>query len=269
MNELSPVWRFLRSRSGCGLLMHLSICAALSVAVGDGFYYFSLTWLENQKRGEKNTALQLVDAFVPNYSEIRSQFGQGAPVPAAFRAHAIDAFNKQNGDNSDFRLRSVGLPGREILTPPTDAKMAETLSAIATMPTPKPVTELIEVGDELTFRTVYPTIAKEQGCVSCHNTLQPDKPQWHLNDVIGAFVIDVPMSPFQRAVIWRSAGIGLGLFLALTLAGLMISLFHFRQLEALNASAAELGRTQNFLDSIIENMPISVAVKDARGARVF
>jgi diguanylate cyclase (GGDEF)-like protein/PAS domain S-box-containing protein len=56
----------------------------------------------------------------------------------------------------------------------------------------------------------------------------------------------------------------LGLFFALAFAGLLISLLHFRQLEALNASTAELGRTQNFLDSIIENMPVSVAVKDAR-----
>ena len=264
MSEFPPVWRFLRSRSGRGFLLHLSVCAALSVAVGYGFYYFSLNWFEHQKSGEKIVALQLVDAFVANYSAIRSQFGEDAPVPASFRAHAIEAFNKQNGDNSDFRLRSVGLPGREIVTPPADARMAATVAAFATMLKPKPVSELLDVGGELTFRTVYPTIAKEQSCVSCHNTLQPDKPQWHLNDVIGAFVIDVPMSPFQRAVIWRSAGIGLSLFLALALAGLMISLFHFRQLEALNASAVELGRTQNFLDSIIENMPVSVAVKDAR-----
>ena len=94
--------------------------------------------------------------------------------------------------------------------------------------------------------------------------MQPGKAQWHLGDVIGAFVIDVPISPFLRTVMWQSAGIGLGLFLALALAGLTISLMHFRQLEALDASAAKLGRTQNFLDSIIENMPVSVAVKDAR-----
>src|SRR5580658_9203876 len=142
--------------------------------------------------------------------------------------------------------------------------MAQTIEAFSAMPNPKPISELLDVDGELMFRTVYPTVAHEQSCVGCHNILQPDKPQWHLNDVIGAFVIDVPMSPFQRAVIWRSAGIGLSLFLALALAGLMISLFHFRQLEALNASAVELGRTQNFLDSIIENMPVSVAVKDAR-----
>ena len=264
MDKFPTVWRFVRSRSGRGFLLHLSICAVLSVAVGCGFYHFSLNWFKDHKSSEKITALQLVDAFVTNYSAVRSQFGEDAPVPASFRAHAIEAFNKQNGDNSDFRLRSVGMPGREIATPPTDARMAETLAAFAAMPNPKPESELIDVGGELTFRTVYPTIAQQQSCVSCHNALQPGKQQWHLNDVIGAFVIDVPLSPFQRKVIWQSAGTGLGLFLALAFAGLMISLLHFRQLEALNASTAELGRTQNFLDSIIENMPVSVAVKDAR-----
>jgi diguanylate cyclase (GGDEF)-like protein/PAS domain S-box-containing protein len=264
MGNVPTVWRFMRSRSGRGFVLHLSICAVLSVAVGYGFYYFSLNWFKDHKSAEKITALQLVDAFVANYAAIRSQFGEGAPVPASFRAHAIEAFNKQNGDNSDFRLRSVGMPGREIATPPTDGRMAETLAAFAAMPNPKPVSELLDVGGELTFRTVYPTIAQQESCVSCHNALQPDKQQWHLNDVIGAFVIDVPLSPFQRKVIWQSAGTGLGLFLALAFAGLMISLLHFRQLEALNASTTELGRTQNFLDSIIENMPVSVAVKDAR-----
>src|SRR6202047_4559319 len=264
MGELPPVWRFMRSRSGRGFLLHLGICAALSGTVAFGFYYFSLDWFKEHKGSEKVIALRLVDAFVANYSAIRSQFGKDAPVPASFRAHAIEAFNKKNGDNSDFRLASVGRPGREILTPPTDAHMARTIEAFAATPNPKPVSELLDVNGELMFRTVYPTVAHEQSCVSCHNALQPDKVQWHLNDVIGAFVIDVPMSPFMRTVMWQSTGIGLGLFLALALAGLTISLIHFRQLEALDASTAKLGRTQKFLDNIIENMPVSVAVKDAR-----
>jgi diguanylate cyclase (GGDEF)-like protein/PAS domain S-box-containing protein len=264
MSELTPAWRFFQSRSGRGFLLHLSLCAALSVAVGYGFYYFSLNWFKEHKSREKIIALQLVDAFVTNYSAIRSQFGQDAPVPASFRAHAIEAFNKQNGDNADFRLASVGRPGREILTPPTDAQMAQTIEAFATIPNPKPVSELLDVNGELTFRTVYPTLAQEQSCVSCHNALQPDKAQWNLNDVIGAFVIDIPIAAFLHSITWQSSAIGLGLFLALALVGLTISLVHFRQLEALDASAAELGRTQSFLDSIIENMPLSVAVKDAR-----
>src|SRR3982075_1623797 len=267
MSELPPVWRFMRSRSGRGFLLHLSLCAMLSVAVGFGFYYLSLNWFVEHKSDEKIIALQLVDAFVTNYSAIRAQFGTNAPVPASFRAHAIEAFNKQNGDNSDFHLASVGRPGREILTPPTDAQMARTIEAFAATPKPKPESELLDVNGELMFRTVYPTVAHEQSCVNCHNALQPDKAQWHLNDVIGAFVIDVPMSPFMRTVMWQSSGIGVGLFLALALAALIISLIHFRQLEALDAGAAELGRTQNFLDTIIENMPVSIAVKDARDQR--
>jgi diguanylate cyclase (GGDEF)-like protein/PAS domain S-box-containing protein len=264
MGELPPVWRFMRSRSGRGFLLHLGICAALSVTVAFGFYYFSLDWFKEHKGSEKVIALRLVDAFVANYSAIRAQFGKDAPVPASFRAHAIEAFNKQNGDNSDFRLASVGRPGREILTPPSDAEMARTVEAFAATPNPKPVSELIVVNGERMFRTVYPMLAREQSCVSCHNELQPLKVQWHLNDVMGAFVIDVPISPFLHTVMWQSTVIGVGLFLALALAGLTISLMHFRQLEALDASAAKLGRTQNFLDSIIENMPVSVAVKDAR-----
>src|SRR5258706_2705604 len=142
--------------------------------------------------------------------------------------------------------------------------MARTIEAFAATPNPKPVSELLDVNGDWVFRTVYPTLAREQSCVSCHNALQPDKAQWHPNDVLGAFAIDVPVSPFLRTVTWQGTSIALGLFLVLALAGLTISLMHFRQLEALDASAAKLGRTQNFLDNIIENMPVSVAVKDAR-----
>ena len=263
MNELPRFWRFMQSRSGRGFLLHLCLCAALSVAVGCGFYYLSLNWFKEHKSNEKIIALQLVDSFVTKYSAIRSQFGSDAPVPATFRAQAIEAFNKQNGNSSEFRLRWVGRGGREIVTAPTDARMAEAIEAFAGAPHPKPISELLDVNGELMFRTVYPSVAQEQSCVNCHNALQPEA-QWHLNDVMGAFAIDIPMTAFLRSIIWQSTAIGLGLFLALGLGGLTISLIHFRQLEALDASAAQLGRTQRFLDNIIENMPVSVAVKDAR-----
>jgi diguanylate cyclase (GGDEF)-like protein/PAS domain S-box-containing protein len=264
MNDLSQFWRFTGSRSGRGFLVHLAVCAALSVGVSCGYYYLSLNWFIQHKGSEKVTALQLVDAFVTNYSAIRSQFGDSAPVPASFRAHAIDAFNNHNHDNSEFRLASVGRPGREIVMAPSDAQMAQAIEALAASADPKPISEMIDVNGDRVFRTIYPTLANEPSCVSCHNALQRGKPQWHLHDLMGAFVIDVPASSFLHTILWQSAGIGLGLFLALALAGLTISLVHFGQLEALDATAAKLGRTQKFLDNIIENMPVSVAVKDAR-----
>ncbi len=264
MKELSQFWRFMGSRSGRGFLVHLAVCAALSIGVGCGYYYLSLNWFIQHKGSEKVTALQLVDAFVTNYSAIRSQFGESAPVPASFRAHAIEAFNGHNHDNSEFRLASVGRPGREIVMAPGDAQMAQAIEALAASADPKPISEMIDVDGDRVFRTIYPTLANEPSCVSCHNALQRDKAQWRLHDLMGAFVIDVPASGFLHTILWQSVGIGLGLFLALALAGLTISLIHFGQLEALDASAAKLGRTQKFLDNIIENMPVSVAVKDAR-----
>src|SRR5579872_6629068 len=264
MIESMQFRHFMGSRSGRGFLVHLGICAALAVGVACGFYYLSLNWFIQHKSSEKITALQLVDAFVTNYSAIRSQLGQAAPVPASFRAHAIEAFNKQNGDNSEFRLASVGRPGREIVTAPTDARMAEVIEKLANSSNAKPVSEMLEVDGNRVFRTIYPSFAQEQSCVSCHNALQPGQAQWLLHDMMGAFVIDVPVSAFLHTILWQGIGIGMGLFLALALAGLTISLIHFRQLEALDASAAKLGRTQKFLDTIIENMPVSVAVKDAR-----
>src|SRR5712664_2984669 len=162
MRKLSSVKRFMRSRSGRGFILHLGVCAILSAAVAYGFHYFSLNWFVEHKSGEKIIALRLVDAFVTNYSAIRSQFGQNAPVPASFRAHAIEAFNKRAPDNSDFRLRSVGRPGREIVTPPTDARMAEVIEAFAATPNPKAVSELLDINGEQMFRTVYPTVAQEQ-----------------------------------------------------------------------------------------------------------
>ena len=46
---------------------------------------------------------------------------------------------------------------------------------------------------------------------------------------------------------WQSSGIAVGLLLALALAGLIISLIYFRQLEAVDAGAAELSAREDDL----------------------
>jgi diguanylate cyclase (GGDEF)-like protein/PAS domain S-box-containing protein len=259
--------RFLRSRSGRGLLLYLAFCAGVSAAVGFGFYHFSVNWFKEHKSEEKIIALRLVDAFVTNYSATRSQFGAGAPVPATFRAHSIESFNKDAGPGDDFRLRWVGRKGREIVTAPADTKTAETIEAFATMSDPKPESEFLTVNNQLMFRTVYPSLAREQSCVNCHNELQPMNTQWHLNDVMGAFVIDVPASPFLNSILIEGAGLSLALFFALGSAGFAISVVHFRQLTEREAAAAEISSTRAFLHTVIEHMPVTVVVKDAHDLR--
>ncbi|MGP0089982.1 MAG: EAL domain-containing protein [Xanthobacteraceae bacterium] len=262
MGVFASAQRFFRSRSGRAFLLHLGLCAVLSAAVGCGFYYASLNWFKEHKSEEKIIALRLVDAFVTNYSAIRSQFGASAPVPATFRAHSIDAFNKQYGAGDDFRLRWVGRPGREIVTAPADAATAETIEAFATEADPKSKSEFLTSDGQLMFRTVYPSFAREQSCVDCHNKLQPDKARWHLNDLMGAFVIDVPAAPFLHTILVQSAGLGFGLFIALGLVGFVISRQHFGQMAEREAAAAEIGRARTFLDTVIENIPAVVTVKN-------
>jgi diguanylate cyclase (GGDEF)-like protein/PAS domain S-box-containing protein len=253
--------RFLATKSGLGLLLHLALCAALSAAIGCGFYYSSLSWFKAHKSEEKVTALQLVDAFVTNYSAVRSKLGGDAPVPATFRAHSIELFDGMRGSDADFRLRWVGRKGRAIKTPPADAEMAAAIERFAATPNPKPESEFVTVGGQLEFRTLYPSVAHEQSCIDCHNALQADI-GWRLNDVMGAFAIDAPAAAFLQTILEQSVALSLGLFLALAAIGFVVAVLQFRHAVEREAAAAEIGRAEAFLHTIIENMPMMVTVKE-------
>lgn len=255
--------RFIRSKSGRILIVYLSLAGAISTAVASYFYTTAFESFVAQRVGEKATALQLVDSFVTTYSRIRSQFGQSAPVPATFRAHSIESFNKQLGPNSAFLLRWVGRQDRQISTPPIDADMANTIEEFVAAPDRRPIAALKTVDDRQVLRTIYPSKANEQSCVTCHNQLQPDKPQWRLNDVMGAFVIDVPVGPFLQGIRTQSYTVALSLFAALAGIGLAISIFHFRQLSERETAASQL-QTQNIrFNAALNNMSQGLCMFDA------
>jgi hypothetical protein len=123
--------QFARSKSALALLMYLAFAGVVSAGVAYEFYHSSLEKFRTQKGEEKITALRLVDAFVTTYSSVRSQLAPDAPVPATFRAHSIESFNKQVGSNNEFLLRWVGRQGRHIATPPADPEMARIIEAFA------------------------------------------------------------------------------------------------------------------------------------------
>jgi len=104
--------RFVRSRAGCNLLIFLCFSAALAAGIGYGVYQFSVSAFTATKSEEKITALQLVDAFVTNYSDARATFGNAdAPVPATFRAHSIELFNAARSSDNVLRP-ALGGPDR-------------------------------------------------------------------------------------------------------------------------------------------------------------
>jgi diguanylate cyclase (GGDEF)-like protein/PAS domain S-box-containing protein len=252
---------FFHSRSRLGLGVHLIFCALISLTTAFGFYSSSLSWFKEHKSEEKITALRLVDAFVTNYSAIRSSFGADAPVPASFRAHSIEMFNAGRGSDADFSLRWVGRVGKAIATPPTDPAMAAAIEAFAADPEPTPVSEFLTSDTGPIFRTIYPSVAHEQSCVRCHNALQPGL-AWRLGDVMGAFAIDAPMGPFLQSLRLESIAVGFGLFLALAAIGVVMAVLHFRHSVEREAASFEIGRAKAFLHTIIENMPTMVSVKE-------
>jgi methyl-accepting chemotaxis protein len=262
MNTLAG---FVRSKSGWMLLIFLVLSAAISAAVAAYSYNSSLTTFVAQKDDENARALQLVDAFVTTYARFRSQFGQDAPVPATFRAHSIERFNKQLGANSPFTLRWVGRAGRQIATAPVDAAMASTIEDFATATDRSPRSALETINGQQVLRTMYPSLASEQSCVNCHNQLQPDRPQWRLNDVMGAFAVDVVIGPFMEDIRSQDYKLAGGLFLALAAIGLFIAVLHFRQSNERESAAAQL-ETQNVrFDAALNNMTQGLCMFD--GAR--
>src|ERR1700686_1407060 len=121
MRRCAAIMAFLRSREGSGLIGIVLFATALAVVAGEGFYQASLQTFVENKTDEKATALQLVDAFVSNYSTLRKELdADRAPVPATFRAHSIALFNRARGAENAMRVQWIGRPGRTIATPPPE-----------------------------------------------------------------------------------------------------------------------------------------------------
>lgn len=238
MSRVARWTHFLSSRSGQGFILFLCISQLLAAGAGYGLYAENVSSFEQQKSAENITALRFVDAFVNNYATLRAKLGGDAPVPATFRAESIAAFNKARGHNDEMRLSWVGVPGRAIRTEPLDSAMAATIKSLAAAPAPQPVTQMLNGPEGPLFRTTYPSVAREQSCINCHNAIQTGQPRWHLNDVMGAFVADVPMGSFLRKSLLQAVGLGAAIFLAMGAIGLCFAIALYR--KAQESEEAEL-----------------------------
>ena len=224
----SALQAFLHSPEGSGWIGILLFSAALAFVAAYGFYQASVRSYVANKTDEKATAEQLVDAFVTTYShELGQGAGKDAPVPATFRAHAIERFNRSRDGENSLRLSFIGREDRSIVTPPSDTAMAAIIESFANQPKPQPVAQLLTLDGQPIFRTVYPSLANDQSCVDCHNKIQPGA-NWKLGDVMGAFVLDAPTGPFFAALRWECLGIAAAVFGLIGGVGLWMSIEFYR-----------------------------------------
>jgi signal transduction histidine kinase len=229
MKRTAVVLGFFRSREGGGWIGILLFAAALAFAAAFGFYQASLRSFVASKTDEKTTAVQLVDAFVTSYSNIRHEFAtDNAPVPSSFRARAIELFNQSRKDDSALRLSFIGREGKSIATGPADEQMAATIESFVGQAEPQPALKILTLNGEPIFRTVYPSVAHDQSCVDCHNGLQPGE-HWKVGDVMGAFAIDVPIGRFLSGLKRDCLVIGMFLFGLIGGVGLWMSAGYYQQ----------------------------------------
>jgi signal transduction histidine kinase len=249
----SPSWR--QHVNVKAYAVFFALCAGLSAAAGYGFYDSNLSWFKINKGEEKTSALQLVNAFVTTYSDVRGHFLSGdAPVPATFRANAIDKFNHSSSSDGALRLSMVGVRGREIVTPPDDATTAAAIDAFLSEAVPAPTTQFAEVAGEPVLRTIYPSVASQQSCVDCHNKLQAGRQPWKLNDVMGAFVAEVPAGAFFMQARYDAAITGLLVFFVSLGIGSSLFLGHARQLARRAESEATLRTAHEDLKAAVDKL---------------
>src|SRR3546814_389583 len=184
--------------------------------------------------------------MVANYTEVRSAtLDAEAPVPATFRAHAIDRFNAARDGDHQLYLDWLGVPGREIAKAPQDPATAEAIGHAAATGQTAPRSEWLDDADGTVFRTIAPSVASQQACVDCHNIHLAGHPPLQLGDVLGAFVIDVPAEGFLAQARRDAAAAAALIFLVLaTVSGVILFLQHRRQ-EAESRAVASAERAES------------------------
>lgn len=163
----------------------------VGLSVGGAAYRIKCEEHLDDVLGDAETLLELTNSYVATYAALTADADHGRmAVPASFRAAAGRRFSA--GDRRAGRpfAAMIGLAGRAIATPPTDAALAERLARMAADGPVERYSCEFPLGEETVLRTVFPTLASDDSCVDCHNRLQPEGPRWRRGDLMGAYVIE-------------------------------------------------------------------------------
>ncbi len=212
-----PPKGFARSTEG---RMFFGFCATLAIlSLGLAFLWYraSLESFRRDKLEENRTAVELVDAAIEIYASRSDQphagdlqHAGGPPIPRSFGVDVVNRFNQSRAAGDQLQMQLLGLPGREIGQIRADADAAASLSRLARESPPETRDYFMTGRDgQPMLRGVFPQLASSQTCVDCHNQLQSDGPAWHLNDVMGALVLDVPAAAALADFRLRAVAIGL------------------------------------------------------------
>jgi len=180
---------------------------------------------------EASILLELTNSYVSTYGQMRQSVTiDQLPVPASFRADAIAHFERRKQTASPISTSMVGLPGREIATPPVDSLMVAQLQTMMRSPDIKPSSMLFVKEGNKVYRTLFPSVASSRSCAICHNRIQQKSPQdsWQQGDLMGAYVVDRVLNK-PLSDIMRISALIAALCTFLTIAAILLTMYAVNQ----------------------------------------
>lgn len=176
----------------------LSVAGALVFAVG---FFLVATWeVTRVEASQRSQLIEMTNGFVSVFAENR---GEGAPVPATFRRMGLDHFTEKEAEsNAEVKttVRMPGRPGFELRTQEKDVRIKEIIQSFLDQTVLDPLEEHRLENGRLVGRTIYPSVAGVESCVSCHNEILGEA-TYEIGDVMGAFVVESDLT----AATWRNA----------------------------------------------------------------
>lgn len=164
-------------------------------------YFAVATWeVSRVEEGQRSQLIEMTNGFVSIFGEHR---GEGAPVPATFRRMGIEQFTNNRSEldtGVPTTVRMPGRPGLELRTLEGDKRISQIIEAFVGEATLDPVHEHRIENGRLIGRTIYPSVASGENCVTCHNEILGEG-TYAIGDIMGAFVVESDL----MAKTWRNA----------------------------------------------------------------
>lgn len=182
--------------------LHIAICFVCAAMVGAGYFIASSYKTKVNEAEQRQQLIDMTNAFTSAFASHR---GDESLVPATFRRIGIEEFTDGVENGPDVRatastMRMPGTPGLELNTIEKDTRIREIIGQMARSGTSTPYNEHVWTNGRYIGRTIIPSIATTESCVSCHNaSLGSDI--YEIGDIMGAFVVDTDLteSIFQSA----------------------------------------------------------------------
>ena len=191
----------------------------VALIVGGGFFSIMTAELIRTQGNERRYLVEATNAFTSTYTEERNSHNV---VPAVFRRLAIErlaTIDYKNGSQKKIpiSMRMPGIPGLEIRTIETDKRLQRIIADIASGPSRSVLKEHRIEDGKFVGRTIFPSVASNQNCVSCHNK-RLGRPVYKLGDIMGAYVLESDLTEityknFFYALIAGATALAGGIFL--------------------------------------------------------